>query len=567
MLRGFGTSIYKNGLEQASAICESAQQIVFLNDRKWCIVAVASGKGAQMAVKAAIENIVKNSPVNWHEENIAAILYSVFQHAESELQKQIDIHCTIIKKADACFILALYDGCHIAYGQCGCGGIVAITQDGGLLHLNRPQNEYIPDGIVPLHQRESWFFSCQQLPVRAVLIMTSGIYRSIVPALLRREPLPASIWGFMQPNHLNYTDEQLSELFEQRLNSGEFTSISESFAAASILNDTYPLLPIHAWKDQVDETKQQVQIDPAIMLKIKNGNNSFDDGIQERKSSIQWVETGQIVGQKMDRIMQRPIYQKDNIKFRKNPKDRFAAIGKGTIIGAAIVVAAWICAPIIASDEQKSQDQNNAAATNLAAYSTSIDEYPAEINSYEETSPHVFINAVTHTPTAPRIIDTPAQVAATDQPVSLQARLADAIMPYAQKGNFPKQKRYAVYSGPGEFFTRGAKGKAIVSTNDWIDVLGTDNGWTLIQYEVNKNKWRRGYVQGEWDDRSIISQNVIAICIRAVAMTDDPIMSQEQLLKIPSKAQVVVIGVDGDWAYVEYKSARGYIPLSALELE
>jgi hypothetical protein len=55
-------------------------------------------------------------------------------------------------------------------------------------------------------------------------------------------------------------------------------------------------------------------------------------------------------------------------------------------------------------------------------------------------------------------------------------------------------KKYSVYSGPSENYLRGGNGKAAVSTNDWIQVFGKENGWILIQYDISSDHMRFGYI-------------------------------------------------------------------------
>lgn len=52
-----------------------------------------------------------------------------------------------------------------------------------------------------------------------------------------------------------------------------------------------------------------------------------------------------------------------------------------------------------------------------------------------------------------------------------------------------------VYSAPYEGAFRAANGRAVVSTNDFIDLGGySDNGWLLVRYETNKGSWRVGWI-------------------------------------------------------------------------
>ena len=51
-------------------------------------------------------------------------------------------------------------------------------------------------------------------------------------------------------------------------------------------------------------------------------------------------------------------------------------------------------------------------------------------------------------------------------------------------------KQYAVYSAPSDTSFRAANGKALLSTNDWVQVFGQYKGWLLIQYHIDVNQYQ-----------------------------------------------------------------------------
>lgn len=65
----------------------------------------------------------------------------------------------------------------------------------------------------------------------------------------------------------------------------------------------------------------------------------------------------------------------------------------------------------------------------------------------------------------------------------------------AQAAAFPAGQRYAVYSGPGEDYLRGANGKAAVSTNASIQSFAKENGWIMIEYAIDDAHHRIGWIQ------------------------------------------------------------------------
>lgn len=140
---------------------------------------------------------------------------------------------------------------------------------------------------------------------------------------------------------------------------------------------------------------------------------------------------------------------------------------------------------------------------------------------------------------------------------------------------FSGGKKYAVYSAPDERSVRNANGKASVSTNDWIQVFGQENGWIMIQYAIDASHYRIGYINAKALPRNKHAQDLIltqtnAITTQAIDLTDDPLFSQSLLLSLPENTPVVWLGTMGDWAYVEVTQpalARGFAPISTIAAE
>lgn len=145
----------------------------------------------------------------------------------------------------------------------------------------------------------------------------------------------------------------------------------------------------------------------------------------------------------------------------------------------------------------------------------------------------------------------------------------------AQEIRFTSGKKYAVYSGPGEDYLRAANGKAAVSTNDWIQVFGTDGDWVLIQYDISSNQMRFGYIRAaalpkNADVQELAFQPVSAYTTRPMTLTDDPLNTLWPLTTLPEGAWVTWLATMGEWAYVESTTGdamRGFVPLSVLSTD
>ncbi|MBQ2700533.1 MAG: hypothetical protein IJF65_05170 [Clostridia bacterium] len=167
------------------------------------------------------------------------------------------------------------------------------------------------------------------------------------------------------------------------------------------------------------------------------------------------------------------------------------------------------------------------------------------------------------------------------------ARAALSLPPYIPQGGLSAQvvdfeggHRFPVYAGPGTDYHRPVNGKCVVSTNDWIQVFGQENGWLLIQYDRNADSMRFGYIPADSLKESSVSINDIndlefvrfpIKTLQAAELTDDPLFGRAALTQIPQGASLTYLTRLADWAYVEYTPAdgekmRGFIPFTAIEM-
>ena len=134
--------------------------------------------------------------------------------------------------------------------------------------------------------------------------------------------------------------------------------------------------------------------------------------------------------------------------------------------------------------------------------------------------------------------------------------------------DFTPNKRYAVYSGPGTNYMRANNGRAMVSTNGWIDVIASDGDWIFIEYEVNAGGRRRGYIpKGALPTRTkvpeIVNRNVYAYTTVNSYLTDDPAASKRNFVYLPGGTDVYILHYYGYYLYVEATlptgKVRGYL--------
>ncbi|MGN0755039.1 MAG: hypothetical protein ACI4ME_11330 [Aristaeellaceae bacterium] len=142
----------------------------------------------------------------------------------------------------------------------------------------------------------------------------------------------------------------------------------------------------------------------------------------------------------------------------------------------------------------------------------------------------------------------------------------------AQNIKFTGGKKYSVYSAPSETSFRGAYGKAVVSTNSWIQVFGREGDWILIQYSIDAENYRFGYIKA-----SSLPANArvdaldftakTAYTTESIIVTDDPLYSGRKMVTLPANTWVTWLATLGNWAYIESSTGdylRGFVPVSVL---
>lgn len=149
-------------------------------------------------------------------------------------------------------------------------------------------------------------------------------------------------------------------------------------------------------------------------------------------------------------------------------------------------------------------------------------------------------------------------------------------LPEPDEVSFTSNQKYAVYSGPGEHYLRSANGKASMSTNDWVQVFGTDGEWALVQYDISSDKMRFGYIPAEvlpkvYDAKPLSLLRQPANVAYEASVTDDPLNSRDAIGKlVPGMDNVILLGYLGsDWSYIEATvnnvPLRGFVPCYAVE--
>ena len=139
---------------------------------------------------------------------------------------------------------------------------------------------------------------------------------------------------------------------------------------------------------------------------------------------------------------------------------------------------------------------------------------------------------------------------------------------------------WEVYTGPGPEYAVAGNGKARVSTRDWVQVLGgEDGGRILVQYAISKERMRIGWIDA---DALYEKDRTYEVCYapgesylwrpchldRACSLTDDPLLSQTPVADLPALTKASYLCRMGNWAMIDVETGkgrtRGFVPVNAI---
>ena len=138
-------------------------------------------------------------------------------------------------------------------------------------------------------------------------------------------------------------------------------------------------------------------------------------------------------------------------------------------------------------------------------------------------------------------------------------------------------EKYDVFAAPGRSSYRAANGKAVMSTNDWVQIFGEEDGWLLVQYDISSDQMRFGYI-----DASALPKGTQVQCLTwydlpeqtlkaNASVTDDPLESWSAICQLQAGDKVQVLSTFGNWYYIETTNSagqllRGFVPKSCIDL-
>lgn len=157
----------------------------------------------------------------------------------------------------------------------------------------------------------------------------------------------------------------------------------------------------------------------------------------------------------------------------------------------------------------------------------------------------------------------------------------------AQLGSFPKNKTYEVYEslvgGDDEPNRRAGNGRAKVSTNGAIWVYATWRSHLLIEYEIDPQEHRIGWISADalpastlpsipaLSDSRSLEENIYSVTLANTFLTDDPLYSQGRITYINAGTSVHVLARLEDWllvqGFVDGELRMGFVRQDKVDLE
>lgn len=152
---------------------------------------------------------------------------------------------------------------------------------------------------------------------------------------------------------------------------------------------------------------------------------------------------------------------------------------------------------------------------------------------------------------------------------------AGTLQPQEEWQPVKSGRKLAVYSAPDTDSFRASSGKAAVSTGGGMTLLGSYQGWTMVEYQVSMRTSRIGFVNSSllsFDMELPLAEEPVAlITARDTFLTDDPHVSQYPQISLSAGTPVEGLTLLNDfYALVSYRSGKtsawGFVPLRDLDL-
>jgi serine/threonine protein phosphatase PrpC len=171
---------------------------------------LASHEAAKFSVDYCVKRITKKSS----EDNIMAVIKEAFEETQFHIRRKAkEMHYELDDVDTTLCLVIFFDG-DIYYGQAGDSGIIGLREDGCFDRVT----QIVPDTdgkVDPLCTSSEWKFAKYAHKVRALLLVTDGIWKMLVNPLLadQQYPLDHELLNYYM-NHKNLMTISKKELDE-----------------------------------------------------------------------------------------------------------------------------------------------------------------------------------------------------------------------------------------------------------------------------------------------------------------------------------------------------------------
>ena len=242
-----GASIRGESHKHKGVDCQDAN---YLTEKDGiAIAAVADGLGssshsdmaAQEATKFTVEYCAEKITKNLSEDGILSVIKQSFKDAQFHIERKARTLDYELDEVDTTLCLAVFFDGELYYGQAGDSGIIALREDGIFERVT--QIDIDDDGYVePLCREDKWIFEKYPHRVKSMLLVTDGIWKMLVPNLLKDEkhPLNHLYLDFYLNNKKleNATQKQLDESLKEQITSIPPQNVYHDDKTMIILIDT-----------------------------------------------------------------------------------------------------------------------------------------------------------------------------------------------------------------------------------------------------------------------------------------------------------------------------------------
>jgi len=195
------SAIGTDHLDKPDGVCQDYSDVIQLPNGYTIAViadglgsAVKSDMGSKKAVEATLDYISKNIRSDQNDEFYLQLLEQSYHSAYNNV-----ILCARDMRANenefnTTLAAAIYDGKTLFYGQCGDGGIIALTNQGEYVCVTSvKKGEAFNETFPLLGGKNNWSFGKYDGDVCAITMMTDGIFDIVCHPLLANEKQPINI--------------------------------------------------------------------------------------------------------------------------------------------------------------------------------------------------------------------------------------------------------------------------------------------------------------------------------------------------------------------------------------